>query len=155
MNFFAFFAPQAQHSTAQHSAAQSTRTSSKASTRRSERDNAASRQSRLEPARHRAFIQLAVFSKRTSKKSKSPRPTNIYTSMQNHSQSTSLCWCDVACTLLFLSVLSIRPCMRRPRCFRGPWSSWHLQVASLHLKRWTSPSASSFAFYSILPCERA
>ena len=35
LNFFAFFAPQAQHSTAQL-----TRTSSKASTRRSERDNA-------------------------------------------------------------------------------------------------------------------
>ena len=31
-----------------------------------------------------------------------------------------------------------RPCVRRPGCFGGPWSSWHLQVASLHRKPWTS-----------------
>ena len=31
----------------------------------------------------------------------------------------------------------VRTCMRRPGCFSGAWSSWHLQVASLHLKCWT------------------
>ena len=30
------------------------------------------------------------------------------------------------------------PYMRRPGCFCGPWSSWHLQVASLSRKPWTS-----------------
>ena len=47
----------------------------------------------------------------------------------------------VACTLLFLSFL-FRTCIRRPGCFRGPWSTWHLQVASWHLKPWNSLSAS-------------
>ena len=44
-------------------------------------------------------------------------------------------------------------CMRRPGCCPGAWSSWYLQVASLHLKSWTSVSA-SFTFWPILPCER-
>ena len=44
--------------------------------------------------------------------------------------------------------------MRRPGCFPGAWSSWHLQVVSLHLKWWTSLSV-SFAFCSILPRKRA
>ena len=33
--------------------------------------------------------------------------------------------------------------MRRPGYFTGAWSSWQLQVASLHLKSWNSLSASS------------
>ena len=48
--------------------------------------------------------------------------------------------------------VSFRACMRRPGCCSG--ASRHLQVVSLHLKSWTSLSASS-AFCSILPCERA
>ena len=31
----------------------------------------------------------------------------------------------------------MRTCMLRPICFPGAWSSWHLQVAYLHLKYWT------------------
>ena len=97
-------------SAAQLSTAQSTRTSSKASTRRSERDNVskqASRQRWLEPACRRAFVQLAVFSKRT-KKSKYARPTKTYNHC-NHSQSrlagvTS----PVHCTLLY-TALSLHP----------------------------------------------
>ena len=54
-----------------------------------------------------------------------------------------LSWCDVACTLIFLSVLLLHPCMQRPAYFRGPRSSWHLQVASLHRKPWVSLPASS------------
>ena len=30
-----------------------------------------------------------------------------------------------------------RTCMLRPVCFRVVWSSWHFQVACLHLKCWT------------------
>ena len=36
-------------------------------------------------------------------------------------------------------------CMRRPGWYPRAWSSWHLQVLSLHLKSWTSVSA-SFSF---------
>ena len=47
--------------------------------------------------------------------------------------------------------------MRRTGCFRSPWSSWHLQVASLHLKPWIFLSASFgrilFMFNSSL-CQR-
>ena len=53
----------------------------------------------------------------------------------------------------FFDVFLTYPCMRRPGCIPGAWSSWHLQVVSLHLKSWTCPPA-SFAFCSILPCER-
>ena len=55
-------------STRQHSAGQSTRTSSKARTRRSERDNASKQADRIGSSEHvvgrRAFMQLAVFAKR-------------------------------------------------------------------------------------------
>ena len=44
--------------------------------------------------------------------------------------------------------------MRRPGSYPEACSSWHLQVVSLHIKSWTSLSA-SFAFCCILPCERA
>ena len=55
----------------------------------------------LEPACRRAFIKLAVFSKRR-KKSTSARPTK-----NTQRVTKQLCRCDVACALLFLSVLSI------------------------------------------------
>ena len=43
-----------------------------------------------------------------------------------------------------------RACMRRTGCFPGAWSSWHLQVVSLHLKSWTCLSAFfAFCFYSL------
>ena len=46
-----------------------------------------------------------------------------------------LSWCDVTCTLLPLSPpFRIRTCMRRPGCFRRPWSSWQLEAPSLRLK---------------------
>ena len=31
----------------------------------------------------------------------------------------------------------VRTCMRRPGCFPGAWSSWHLHVTCFHLKCWT------------------
>ena len=140
LNFYAFFAPQTQHSTAQ-----STPTSSKATTRRSEPDKA-SRQSWFEPTCRRAFI--AVFSKRT-KNSKYARPTKI-SNHCNHSQTSLGVMLPVHCS--FSPSFLFRPCMQRP--VRGRWSFWHLQVASLHLKPWTSLSAS---FIRILfnSCERA
>ena len=66
LNFFAFFAPQALHSTAHP-------------IQPAQADNW------LEPACRRAFIQRAEFSKRT-KKSKSAWPTKIY----NYSHSASV-----------------------------------------------------------------
>ena len=48
----------------------------------------------------------------------------------------------------------VRTCMLRPVCFSGAWSSWHLQVACLHLKCWTMYYM-CLSFQSILPCERA
>ena len=61
--------------TAQYSTAQSTRATIKASTPRSERDNAG-KQTELARASMSSSIQLTVFSKRT-KKSKSPPSTKI------------------------------------------------------------------------------
>ena len=61
---------------------------------------------------------------------------------------------NIALSLRPLYWYVFRTCMRRPGCFPGAWSSWHLQVVSLHLKSWTSLSV-SFASFSILPCERA
>ena len=114
----------------------------------------ASRQGWLQPACRRAFRQLAVFSKRT-KKSGSARPTQ----MSNHSQRSLA---DVmregfACTLLFLSVLSISSIRAASGLFSWPMdpSSWHLQVSSLHLNHGPLCALHSFAFCSILPCERA
>ena len=65
-----------------------------------------------------------------------------YKNIQPFTKLKQLSWYGVACTLLFCPSFLFRPCMRRPSCFRGPWSSWHLQVARLHLKPWTSKSAS-------------
>ena len=47
-----------------------------------------------------------------------------------------------------------RACMRRPGCIPGAWSSWHSQVAYLHLKCWTI-YVLLLSFRSTLPCERA
>ena len=134
LKFFAFFAPQAQHSTAQRSqlaqAAKQVRADQSATTQ-------ASRQSWLEPACRRAFIQLAVF-----KPNEEIEICSAYKRL-DHSQSSYIA--DVIMLpvhLLFSPSFLFRPCMRRLGCFRGPWSSWHLQVASLHLKPRTSLSAS-------------
>ena len=98
LNLFAFFAPQAQHSTVNtHKQQKQVRADQSATTQ-------AGRQRWLEPACRGAFTQLAVFSKR--KKSKSARPTKIYNHC-NHSQSSLLAGVMFACKLLFLSVLSI------------------------------------------------
>ena len=51
-------------------------------------------------------------------------------------------WCDARRVCLYTALFS--PSLR-PGCFRGRWISWHLQVASLHRKRWTS-AIESFAF---------
>ena len=50
----------------------------------------------------------------------------------------------------------VRTCMLLPVCFPRAWSSWHLQVARLHLN--VGPSIyyiMCLYFQSILPCERA
>ena len=118
----------------------------------------ASRQSCREPAHVvHAFIQHAGFSKRT-KKLKSVPPTKNY----NFSLSAVVTHEGFICLSFDLNKIQhcsfspsffyvCRTCMRRPSCYPGAWSSWHLQVVSLHLKLWTSLSASSFAFcYSSL-----
>ena len=69
--------------------------------------------------------------------------------IHNHSQS-SLAGVIREDTAL-LEDLSPRPygafreCIPCSGCFSSTWSSWHLQVVSLHLKSWTSLSA-SFGF---------
>ena len=60
----------------------------------------ASRHCWLEPVCRRAFLQLTEFSKRR-KKSKSARPTR---KCGVQSFTKQLSWCDIACTLPFLSV---------------------------------------------------
>ena len=111
----------------------------------------ASRQRWPKLACRRAFIQLAAFSKRM-KKSKSTRQK-----MYNHSQST--CCCDVQ-GLAFISIINtIQHCFLSVfsmyfvhacgvRVFYGAWALGFLQVVNLHLKLWTSLSA-SFAFCSM------
>ena len=111
LNFLAFFAPQAQYSTAQpmqpaQQSAKQVRADQSAITQ-------ATRQSLLEPACRRVFIHLAVFSKRTEKFG--PKNLQPFTKQ--------LSWCDVACTLLSSLPFLLRPCMQRPGYFRGPWSS--------------------------------
>ena len=59
-----------------------------------------------------------------------------------------ICWGTLNLFVFFVP----GTCMRRPGWYPQAWSSWHLQVVSLHLISWTSLSA-SFAFCSILPCE--
>ena len=58
--------------------------------------------------------------------------------------------CDVLCraVLCFLCRIyqkkyDVRLCMRRPGCFPGAWSSWHMQVACLCLKYWVIHSTTS------------
>ena len=46
----------------------------------------------------------------------------------------------------------VRTCMRRPGCFRGALSSWHLQVACLHLKCWTIYSCTTSTCHSVPFC---
>ena len=77
---------QAQHSTTQHSTAQSAPLHKAAQQERADQ-SAATQASRLEvrqPACRRAFIQLAMLSKRT-KKSNTARPTKIYTTAHQSS----------------------------------------------------------------------
>ena len=111
-------ASQAQHSTAHRSqpaqqAAKQVRADHSAATQ-------ACRRSWLAPACRRAYIQIAVSSKRTNK-STYARPTKAW-------------WCDArrVClyTVLFSPSFLFRPCMRRPGCFGGPWSAWHLQLTT-------------------------
>ena len=83
----------------------------------------ASRQSWLEPAYRRAFIVKALVRWATGKRAGVMHERFAY-------------------KLLFSPSYLFRPCMRRQGCFRGPWSSWHLQIVSLNLKPWTSLSAS-------------
>ena len=161
LNFLAFFAPQAQPAL-RRKAAKQVRADQSATTQ-------ASRQSWLEPACRRAFIQLPAFSKRT-KKSKSARPTK-YKHMQTFT-SSFLSWCVmlplVNCS--FSPSFLFRPCMlrRAQGCFRGPWSSWHLQGASSVFAPKTMDTRfihSHFVHFlgsglglglgSIIPCERA
>ena len=108
--------PQAQHSTAQRSqpaqqAAKQVQADQSATTQ-------ASRRSWLAPAYRRAYTQLAVFSKRT-KKSKSARPAKIL-----------LVRCAKGLPVHYSCVLSISSIPVASGLFWGPWSSWHLQVAS-------------------------
>ena len=68
----------------------------------------------------------------------------IYSSLCSHNERRNrnlvglqkYCWwCEQCC---FSPPYAFRPYMRRAGCFRRTWSSWHLQVADLHPKPWTS-----------------
>ena len=55
-------------------------------------------------------------------------------------RASKSCCAVPGCAFSFVVIkksICVRTCMRRPGCFPGAWSSWHLQVAWLHLKCWT------------------
>ena len=113
---------------AQHSSAQPTRTSSRTST------NRCALKTTQEIEISEAYEKIQQFTKQ-------------------------LIWCDTrkgsrVHDYSFSPSFLFRPCIQRPDCCRGPWSSWHFQVASLHLKPWTSLSA-SFILILFSICERA
>ena len=68
--------------------------------------------------------------------------TSMYVVEPRAQQSTAQLPPDKAANLLRADQSTcqkkdVRTCMLRPVCFPGAWSSWHLQVACLHLKCWT------------------
>ena len=97
LNFCAFFVPQAQHSKAQRNQPAQ---EAKASTRRSERDNA-SKQTELARASMSSSIYTARCVLRNERRNRNLPGLRKYTFTKEQ-----LSWCDVACTLLFLSALS-------------------------------------------------
>ena len=115
----------------------------------------ASRQSWLESACRRVFIQLAVFSKQTKKSKSPPGPTKMY----NHSQKWRFSWCDArrVCPYTALSL--------RPFYFVHAFGVLVVFVDQGALGICKSPVCTEnhgplcpfdlFAFCSILPCERA
>ena len=104
------------HSTAQHSAAQHSAV------------NPHKQLSKYAPITARPRKQAdRVGSSQTER-----RKRNLPCLQQNKTMLKQLSWCDFACILLFLSVLSISSMHAASGLFRGPWSSWHWQVASLH-----------------------
>ena len=144
-------------STAQHSTARSTRTSSKqvcadqtATTQAKQTELARARmsssiftagcvlkpkksKSALKPAFRRAFVQLVrVFSKRTKKSKLYKRSQSILAGVMCE---------EFACT--FSPSFLFRPCMLRPIFVDHGALGIYLQVASLYLKPWTYLSASS------------
>ena len=128
MKLFAFPITQQQHCTAP-----SICTRIQASTRRPERDKA---------RKHTEFVRASSTSSnsytarcvlKTKQEIKSARLTTAGVMLPEH--------CSFSPSFLF------RPCMRRPGCFRGPTSSWHLQVAGMHLKPKTSLHASFISIW--------
>ena len=120
--------PQSQHSSAQRSqparqAAKQVRADQSATTQ-------ASRRSWLALACRRAYSSLCS-------QNEEIEICSVY---------KKYCWCGVmregfvryTARKTFFPPFLFRPYMLRPVCFGGPWSSWHLHVASLHRKQWTS-----------------
>ena len=146
--------PQTQHSKAQsalHKSAKQLRDYQRATTQ-------ASRRSWREVA-CRTFTQFAALSKRINRntRGKNIRPLTKH---------LKLVWCAEDLPLFpitrrYNTALSLRhfyvfrTCMRRPGDFLGAWSSSILQAVSLHLRSWTSLSASlafCFVLYVLNDC---
>ena len=135
--------PQTQRSKAQsalHKAAKQVRADQSAITQ-------ASRQSWQELACRRALILLAAFSKRTKK---SNLPGKNHTTTHKAAADSPLFPISIKCNTVFSlrHFYAFRTCMRRPGCFLEHGALGFLHVVSLHLKPWTSVSA-SFTFCSI------
>ena len=138
------------HSTARlaalHKAAKQVRADQSATTQ-------AGRQSWRELACRRAFMQ--------SLRSQNERRHRLLPGLRKCTSTpdAAYSWCHARKLCLFFSNIKdttlqhcsfspsfqyvFRTCTRRPGCFPGAWSSWHLQVISLHLKSWTDASAHS------------
>ena len=63
----------------------------------------------------------------------------LSSAQQRSAAQCSAVRCRAVLSLSYLPGISLQVpmCMRRPACFTGSWSSWHLQVACLHLFFWT------------------
>ena len=117
----------------------STCTSTKASTRPSERDNA-STQTELA----RASMSPGTYTARCVHRNLPglPKYTTIHIFYFFKTFIKQLRSCDIALYTALLPVLSISSMHAASGLFSWSMESWHLQVASLHLKPYSSLSAS-------------
>ena len=138
----------AQNSTAQHNTAQSAL--HKAANQVRAYRSATTQATRVCESQHVVeHSHSSLRSKNERRNQNLPHQKKYAWYIHNHSQS-SLAGVIREDTAL-LEDLSPRPygafreCIPCSGCFSSTWSSWHLQVVSLHLKSWTSLSA-SFGF---------
>ena len=142
-----------QHSTARHSTAQHTASSpqknAKASTCRSVRQR--KQADRVGESQH--VVEHLHSTLQTNEE------TAVCPAYKNAPLLTALVGCAMDLPIVSISIrythgsvftsffYAFRTCMRRPGCFPGAWSSWHLQLVGLHLKLYILRSV-SYAFCS-------